>query len=153
MKTEALESLRRDQPVDPRRSRLDTDEGEAPSRVDVESSPPESPSNQRSAPALTHYVSARDVQDVLGCSRSAAYDHLRCASGQRSRPRGLLRVALHVWEAYAERKFGGWNGSSSAVESGGAGSTMRMASGSSARRSVATARQPRKSREDSSEPQ
>lgn len=54
---------------------------------------------------LTQYVSAREVQDSLGCSRAHAYVHLRSAIG-RTTGRGMLRAPREVWEAYARRIFG-----------------------------------------------
>jgi hypothetical protein len=55
--------------------------------------------------ALTKFVSANDVQRVLGCSKSHAYEHLRRATGKTGR--GLLRASVEVWEAYARSMFGG----------------------------------------------
>jgi len=51
-------------------------------------------------PALEPCVSARDVMAALGCSRSAAYEHLRRASGRGEGTRGLLRVRQSVWNTY-----------------------------------------------------
>ncbi len=39
---------------------------------------------------LTVFVSVSDVQRALGCSRSAAYEHLRRAAGREQGVRGLL---------------------------------------------------------------
>jgi hypothetical protein len=55
--------------------------------------------------ALTKFVSANDVQRVLGCSKSHAYEHLRRATGKTGG--GLLRASVEVWEAYARSMFGG----------------------------------------------
>jgi hypothetical protein len=53
---------------------------------------------------LTAYVSAKDVQQALGCSMSQAYVHLRRATGKTGR--GLLRAPVDVWEAYSHRLYG-----------------------------------------------
>jgi len=58
--------------------------------------------------SLTQYVGAVDVMTALGCSKSTAYRHLVAAAGA-ARPenaRGLLRVPLRTWEAYASATFG-----------------------------------------------
>lgn len=56
---------------------------------------------------LPVYVSAQDVQASLGCCRSLAYRYLRDAAGRGPEQDGrLLRVALEVWQAYAEKLFG-----------------------------------------------
>lgn len=52
-------------------------------------------------------VTAADVMAQLGCSRSAAYEHLRAAARREQGARGLLRVRLSVWESYCARNFGG----------------------------------------------
>ena len=58
-----------------------------------------------SAPSVTSFVGAKDVMRALGCSRSAAYDHLRRA-GAAPRQGGLLRIPLDRWERYANLHFG-----------------------------------------------
>lgn len=54
---------------------------------------------------LPRYVSAREVQDSLGCSRAHAYLHLRRAIG-RTTGRGMLRASREVWVDYARRILG-----------------------------------------------
>ena len=49
---------------------------------------------------ITVFVSASDVMQALGCSRSLAYEHLRAAAGRPPGTRGLLRVPVAVWEDY-----------------------------------------------------
>jgi hypothetical protein len=55
---------------------------------------------------LTRFVGARAVMQALDCSRSTAYEHLRRASGRLKAQKGLLRVAVAVWERYAAQTFG-----------------------------------------------
>lgn len=58
---------------------------------------------------LTVWVAADDVQRALGCSRSLAYQHLARAAGRETGARGLLRVPIATWEAYAAATFGAAN--------------------------------------------
>ena len=55
---------------------------------------------------ITVFVCAADVERAVGCSRSAAYDHLRRASGRAPGARGMLRVSIATWESYAEKTWG-----------------------------------------------
>src|SRR5688572_10734326 len=82
---------------------------------------------------LTSWVSAADVQRALGCARSTAFMYLRQAAGRPPGERGLLRVPVETWEAYAKEMIGcPKTGSSSGVASGTAGTTRRTGSASSA---------------------
>ena len=49
----------------------------------------------------TVWVAAVDVMRLLGCSRSAAYRHLRRAAGRGRGTRRILRVSVEMWEQYA----------------------------------------------------
>jgi len=64
--------------------------------------------SQRTLP-LTRFVSARDVQEAIGCSRTLAYRHLAeaaLAAGRTEKQKhSMLRVPVLVWERYAERTF------------------------------------------------
>lgn len=51
-------------------------------------------------------VSARDVMAAVGCSKSAAYRHLREAAGRPNGTGKTLRVPVDTWERYAKRAFG-----------------------------------------------
>ena len=53
----------------------------------------------------TAWVSADDVRALLGCSRAAAYRHLRAAAGRHRGSGKLLRVPLAAWERYAGDTF------------------------------------------------
>jgi len=53
--------------------------------------------------ALTIHVGAAEVVAAFGCSRSAAYRHLRAASGRTAGTGAMLRVDLDSWETYARR--------------------------------------------------
>ncbi len=55
---------------------------------------------------ITMFVDVRDVRQALGCSLSAAYDHLRRAAGRDKGKRGMLRVPVDQWERYAKETFG-----------------------------------------------
>lgn len=54
---------------------------------------------------MTMHVSANDVQRALRCSRASAYAYMREAVG-KPEARGLARIPLDVWEAYAKERFG-----------------------------------------------
>lgn len=56
-------------------------------------------------PKVPAFVSARDVQAALGCSKSAAYRHLRFAAGRPMGTRKMLRVSTVTWARYAARTF------------------------------------------------
>jgi len=56
---------------------------------------------------ITIYVTVKEVQRAIGCSRSAAYEHLRKAAGRDKGKRGMLRVPVDRWERYASETFGG----------------------------------------------
>lgn len=56
---------------------------------------------------LTQWVSAKDVQKALSCSRTLAYEYLRRAARRPFGTRGLLRVPVDVWEAYARQTLMG----------------------------------------------
>src|SRR5215472_1833886 len=88
--------------------------------------------------SLTAFVRVKDVMRALGCSRSLAYELLRRAAKRTPGSRGLLRVPVLVWERFVLEVYR--CGSSSAVESGGAG-TSRTGGGTCAPPSAATRRQ------------
>jgi len=89
---------------------------------------------------LTLFVSVEQVRLALGCSRSAAYEHLRRAARRLPGTRGLLRVPLRVWEGYVAEVFA--CGSPSEARSGTPTST-RAATASSAPPTATTAGPPR----------
>lgn len=90
---------------------------------------------------LEPYVAADDVVRQLGCARASAYRHLRRAAGRLAGARGLLRVSVRVWSDYLERMAR--RGSTSAVESGGRGSTPK-GSGSRSARAATTGARPKR---------
>ena len=52
---------------------------------------------------LTQFMTPKEIQEALECSRASAYRHVRRASGKTGR--GLLRVAFEDWERYIGRKL------------------------------------------------
>jgi hypothetical protein len=50
---------------------------------------------------MTAWVSAEDVVNAVGCSRSKANEYLRAAAGRSVGTGRLLRVPVDVWEAWA----------------------------------------------------
>jgi hypothetical protein len=61
---------------------------------------------RKPSPKVEAYVSAADVQAALGCSRSAAYRHMRAAAGRPVGTRRMLRVTTESWRRYATRTVG-----------------------------------------------
>jgi hypothetical protein len=59
----------------------------------------------RPEPRGTKYVSAVDVMELLHCSRSAAYRHLRRACGKTDGAKRALRVSTITWARYVARAF------------------------------------------------
>ena len=55
---------------------------------------------------INRFVRASDVILAVGCSRSAAYRHLREAAGRPNGTGKALRVTVDAWERYARRTFG-----------------------------------------------
>src|SRR5262245_20245609 len=88
---------------------------------------------------LTEFVTPADVQRVLQCSRSTAYEHLRRASGRPPEQRGLLRVPVRTWERYIREHFE-WQTSTRATgaNTGAQSSTIGMAGVTSAQPSART---------------
>jgi hypothetical protein len=55
----------------------------------------------------TLWVAAKDVRELLGCSRSQAYEHLHRAGATPAANGRALRIRADLWESYAARLFGG----------------------------------------------
>ncbi len=80
---------------------------------------------------MTVWVGVHDVERALGVGRSTAYELLRECAGRRHGDRGLLRVAVDDWEAFARRRLGGTGGRhGNAPEDPGAGSYSALPSAS-----------------------
>jgi hypothetical protein len=61
---------------------------------------------RRSPLPLTKWVTAADVMEAVGCSRSAAYEYLHRAAGTGVRTGRAVRVTVEQWERYARVEFG-----------------------------------------------
>ena len=115
---------------------------------------------------LTKFVSGRDVQEAIGCSRAIAYWHLAEAAAGAGRTEkqkhSMLRVPVLVWERYVERTFPcitkirgcsvAGEGTGASARSGTAGSTTRRGSRSAGLQSGPTGELQHESAPDGSAP-
>jgi hypothetical protein len=61
-------------------------------------------SGAKTSAGLTQFMTPKEIQDALKCSRASAYRHVRRAAGKAGR--GLLRVAFEDWERYPRNHVG-----------------------------------------------
>lgn len=98
---------------------------------------------------ITLFVSRKDVEHALGCSRSTAAMHLRKAAGKTDSSRTLVRVSVERWEQYVKEVFGCPSGSVStsgqAVTYGSASSTNVTAPAARGLRSATITKPPKRS--------
>ena len=55
---------------------------------------------------LTAFVGPEDVQQLLGCSRKVAREHLRDAGARVGPARSLVRLSAKAWNDYARATLG-----------------------------------------------